>query len=95
MSGSSTGRSHRDWIRICKQLRNELPPICWLCGQAIDLSLDPRHKKSWTLDHVKPLSEHPELAHTISNLRPAHRDCNSKRGAHDHSPVPPKGSRRW
>ncbi len=60
--------------------------ICWLCGQP----------GSTTVDHVIPLSLAPDLAEDITNLRPAHLRCNSKRGARltDGSTAMP-ASRRW
>jgi 5-methylcytosine-specific restriction endonuclease McrA len=52
---------------------------CWICGQLIDLSLDYNHKSALTLDHVIPLARGG--TDDLDNLRPAHRACNSKRGA--------------
>lgn len=51
---------------------------CWLCGKV-------RCEKGCcdranTADHVLPFSTHPHLAMEPSNLKPAHRCCNSKRG---------------
>jgi 5-methylcytosine-specific restriction endonuclease McrA len=34
----------------------------------------------WTIDHVLPLSLYPHLALDITNMREAHRKCNSSRG---------------
>lgn len=43
-------------------------PPCWICGQ---LGAD-------TVDHVVPLSQGG--TNSLDNLRPAHRECNSRRG---------------
>lgn len=93
---SSDGRSSRAWKTLSAQLRRELPPICSICGDSIDLGLDPRHRMSWTLDHVLPMHTHPELAMDPANLRPAHRSCNSSKGK-DGSVVAQhtSGSRMW
>lgn len=40
---------------------------CWMCGNVANVT-----------DHVKPLSKGG--AHTLSNLRPACRSCNSRKG---------------
>jgi hypothetical protein len=40
---------------------------CWICGQG------PINGDPWTADHVTP-------GDTNSELRPAHRSCNSRRG---------------
>ncbi|WP_408909508.1 HNH endonuclease [Streptomyces solicavernae] len=44
------------------------------------MDLPPTHAMSWTVDHVLPLSLYPHLALEISNMREAHRTCNSSRG---------------
>jgi 5-methylcytosine-specific restriction endonuclease McrA len=46
-----------------------LGPRCWLCGRA----------GADTLDHVVPVAYGG--TNTPANLRPAHKSCNSRRGA--------------
>jgi 5-methylcytosine-specific restriction endonuclease McrA len=87
------GRNDREWRALCKRLKATLPPICWLCGEEIDLSLSGRHPWGWTLDHVVPLSQAPHLANVESNLRPAHRRHNEQRGTGTYGQV--KYSRKW
>lgn len=53
---------------------------CWLCHKRIDCDLPFTDKRSFTLDHVQDPKHRPDLSHTLSNLRWAHRSCNSKRG---------------
>ena len=50
------------------QLRQRLSMFagCWMCGGVAD-----------TIDHVKPISRGG--AHMLSNLRPACRDCNTRK----------------
>ena len=79
------GRSSHRW----KQLRRQIlasSDVCWLCGKP----------GADTVDHVLPLSQFPELAHDIGNLRPAHKSCNSSKGASTGQSKPdmPR-SRRW
>ena len=75
------GRSGRPISRIRDQVRREGSHICWLCGKPIDMTLDAQtHAYGWTIDHVLPLSMYPELAVDITNMREAHRHCNSSRG---------------
>lgn len=45
---------------------------CYLCGRETD-------RDDRTLDHVVPLTRGG--GHTLSNVRVAHRRCNSKKGA--------------
>lgn len=53
---------------------------CWLCKKAINLSLSSPDGRSFSFDHVVPVS----LGgwHDLSNLRPAHLACNMKRSNH-------------
>jgi len=90
---SSSGElGTRRWRNLCERLKRELPPICWLCGEEIDLSLSGRDRMGWTLDHVIPRSEAPGLTYEISNLRPAHNIHNSTRGG---TRMKVKYSRDW
>ncbi|MGW2206771.1 HNH endonuclease [Streptomyces sp. NPDC001774] len=88
------GRSGRPWRRFVAQCRRELPPICHLCTNPIDLTLPVNHAMSWTIDHVLPLNQYPHLAEDISNARPAHRTCNSRKGTKE-AIDKPKTSRKW
>jgi 5-methylcytosine-specific restriction endonuclease McrA len=53
--------------------------VCHLCGQPIDLALHGWNPMGLTLDHVIPLARGGP--HTIDNLKPAHRVCNTSKGA--------------
>lgn len=79
------GRSSQAWKKLRRQIL-EGNDICWLCGKP----------GSDTVDHILPLSKFPELAHDLGNLRPAHKSCNSKKGAGSGDQVQsmPR-SRRW
>ena len=65
-------RSTQAWRKLAKQAIRE-EPICWL-------NLDGCTRRSTTADHIIPISQHPELALTRTNVRGACRNCNSKRG---------------
>ena len=51
---------------------------CWLCDDSVDMGADPQ-RDDWapSLDHVLPRSKGG--THDVSNLRTAHRWCNSVR----------------
>lgn len=55
--------------------------LCWICGKPVDLKLLPSSKQ-WdeclTLDHIIPQSKGGTWK--TSNLRAAHKLCNSIRG---------------
>ena len=53
--------------------------VCWLCGGPVDMSADPSSDMFASLDHVVPRSRGG--SDDPSNLRCAHRLCNSLRGA--------------
>lgn len=52
---------------------------CWLCGEAIDASLQPPARMAGTVDHVVPLANGG--SDDDDNVRAAHLTCNSRRGA--------------
>lgn len=88
----SKGRTGRPWRRLARRtLRDN--PVCWLCGQLIDLTLPATHPMSGTADHVQPLSR-GGAERDPGNLRPAHRRCNSARGNRPAAPPVPQ-SRAW
>ena len=72
--------TYRPWSRLPYRERQALTraavslygPLCWLC-------LEPIAPGQLTLDHVVPDSRHG--GHSLANLRPAHKSCNSARGA--------------
>lgn len=55
---------------------------CWLpdCQRPIDYSLKSPHPDSFSVDHAIPVAERPDLAEDPANFRPAHLDCNKRRG---------------
>ena len=60
---------------------------CWLCGQRIDYTVDPSTTPdSHNLDHLHPVSTHPELQEDPSGFRHAHFQCNTSRGNRPPSP---------
>lgn len=79
------GRTTRSFARLRARVL-EASDICWLCGQA----------GADTVDHVVPLKLAPHLGEDIDNLRPAHRGCNSSKGARLAEVARPvQLSRRW
>lgn len=88
------GRDSRAWKALRDRLKGELPPVCYLCGEDIDLRLSGRHPMGWTLDHVVPLVSGVFNPHDVANLRPAHMRCNSAKGV-GAQPTNPVTSRKW
>src|SRR5262249_15817145 len=75
-------------------LREHGTHVCWLCGNGIDMSLPHTAEISWTVDHVQSVKSNPELITDPTNLREAHRKCNSVKGARN-SAVRPVASKLW
>ena len=79
------GRSTRSFKALRLRVL-ESSNICWLCNQP----------GADTVDHIVPRSVAPELSEVLENLAPAHRVCNSKRGARFTEGARPfKTSRNW
>src|SRR5690606_4927281 len=69
------GRKAQALLRLVLE---EYGPLCHLCLVPIDLELR-GHRRGPSVDHLIPRS----MGGTddLENLRPAHRSCNSRRGA--------------
>lgn len=70
--------------------------VCWLCGMPIDYAAKQNTTDdSYNLDHMFPVSKHPELQHDPAGFRPSHTSCNRLRGNSD-PPAPISTlSRQW
>lgn len=53
--------------------------VCHVCGGAVDMSLPFNDRMAPTRDHIVP--RHRGGSHDPTNLKLAHRGCNSRRGA--------------
>lgn len=81
------------WLALSRQVRRE-EFVCWICDKPIDFDAPARTRWSFSVDHVKPKSKHPELRYTRTNLRAAHYGCNSRKKDHAPPEVEPQ-SRVW
>lgn len=75
--------SGRPWQTATAPFRHECAALnrrCALCGQAINYDLRSPHRLAFTVDHIIPRwAGGPAM--NPSNWQPAHRSCNSSRGA--------------
>lgn len=58
--------------------------VCWICGR----------DGADSADHVVPLIDGGDPT-SLLNMRPAHRSCNSRRGANRATVNETEGSRSW
>ena len=58
---------------------------CHICGLPIDYTLPHTEPKSFVIDHVIPLAKGG--SDDITNIRAAHRDCNSTKRARHYAPI--------
>lgn len=76
MGSSLTGRPRRRAVAHIHATQ----PLCWLCGYPIDDTLDrQRHPLGASVDEIQARS-HGGSTTDHTNLRRAHRICNSSRG---------------
>jgi hypothetical protein len=78
-------RSSKAMKKLKRDQRAKRLP-CWLCGQPIDYEAAPDEPESFSYDHAKPWSTHPELRLDPGNGRSAHLRCNKSRGNRDLKP---------
>lgn len=67
----------------CSQQRNKdgsRGAPCWLCSQPIQYNLRFPHPGSFSVDHVIPADERPDLMLDTANWAASHFSCNSARG---------------
>jgi 5-methylcytosine-specific restriction endonuclease McrA len=80
---SGAGRTSAQWEAIKRNQRAKRLP-CWHCGQPIDHSLRWPDPRSFSADHLRPLSRYPELAHDPGNVVSSHLRCNQVKGDNEH-----------
>lgn len=75
------GRSTRRFRQLSEHLRAQRLP-CWICGQAIDYTIERgmNDPNEFTVDHALSRKGHLDMAEDPANLKPAHRRCNSSKG---------------
>ncbi|MCL2795845.1 MAG: HNH endonuclease [Microbacteriaceae bacterium] len=87
----SRGYDDNEYRKRARALRHRRQP-CWLCGKPIDYSLPYTDPMAFTADHVQPRALGGKL---ISELRAAHRSCNSRRGARAEHSGSVETTRNW
>lgn len=93
MTTPKVNRGTRNWNKLKKWFRGvsqEADEPCWLCGQAIDYSINADldedyeyHPDAFEPDHYHPVKTHPHLREDPANLRASHASCNRSRGDTD------------
>ena len=63
-----------DWKISIERLMKRDKNICYLCGDCVDINLDPNHNYYPSIEHVIPVSKGG--THTWDNVKLAHRKCN-------------------
>jgi hypothetical protein len=54
---------------------------CAICGQAtIDWAAERHDPDAFELDHIQPVSTHPQMQFDAANVQPTHSRCNRHRG---------------
>jgi len=53
---------------------------CALCGNTINYRIRGSHPDAFSVDHIVPASERPDLILVQTNWQPAHLGCNQSKG---------------
>lgn len=64
--------------KMRRLLERDAVVFCWICGEPIDRSLPGEDDRAISIDHVLALADGGN--HDLSNLKAAHRVCNTLRG---------------
>lgn len=80
MVAKRPGREGRPWRELRKWVKRT-QRVCHLCGEPMDLAIKWPDPRSFSVDHVVPISQAPELALSRANVRAAHLGCNSSKGS--------------
>lgn len=88
MATSRTGTAA--WKRMRTTLIRTRDHICHWCGKPLDPAAPKGSPNAIELDHVVPVSLHPDLAHEPSNLALVCHPCNRSKG----NRAQPKASRQ-
>lgn len=91
---SAAGRTTRRFRKMAANLRAQRRPCCY-CGQSIDYTLPAGDAASFTVEHIKPLSTHPNLAEDPGNLDAMHLACNASKGNRETKPGIGVTSENW
>ena len=67
-------RDSRQWRALRKTILERDGYTCYYCGQAAD-----------TVDHIMPVSQHPDMAMSVENCVSACKTCNSRKGSRSQS----------
>lgn len=78
MAGHRNDRAYVAKREALKRQAKRTNVPCWICQKPFDFTLDWKHPMSFTADHMKAIANGGSMT---GELRPAHRSCNSRRGA--------------
>lgn len=98
MSERKTTRAFVKARDAFKTKSRETKTPCWICGLPIDYeapSNDHHNDDRFELDHIRPVSTHPDMQHDPTNWAPSHAGCNRERGDRDPRPSLGTPSRQW
>lgn len=84
---SDPRKTYRWRYVVVPQVKAQYAWVCHLCGQAIPEGVGWRDPLAFEADHILTVSERPELAFDLTNLRPSHRRCNTARKARPLTPA--------
>ena len=72
------GKYSKYWqLMAADKKRTLVDPVCWLCGEIIDTTLDRYEPMAFELDHLIPKVQGGQ--DTEDNALPSHKRCNTLR----------------
>jgi hypothetical protein len=69
-------RQFREACRLVRNPDGSYGAPCSICRRPINYALTHPHPAAFSVDHIRPVRSHPELALSLGNFQPAHWRCN-------------------
>ena len=69
-------RQFREACRLVRNPDDSYGAPCSICRRPINNALTHPHPAAFSVDHIRPVRSHPELALSLGNFQPAHWRCN-------------------
>jgi hypothetical protein len=72
-----TTQAYKNWV---KEVLDNCEPVCYRCGQPVDMTLPRNSKWGGSAEHTIPLAESGDLTPSLADSAISHLHCNRSHG---------------